>query len=54
MDLNDGYKNIEGSYWKMKKAFGWPTNTVVYVRGTIKKGWKTAVSFNVTELQRIQ
>jgi DNA polymerase-3 subunit alpha len=54
VEMNDGYKSMEGSYWKMKKAFGWSAGTIIYVRGTIQKGWKTPVSINITEMERIK
>lgn len=54
IEMNDGYKAMEGSYWKMKKAFGWATDTVIYVRGTLQKGWKTSVCLNVTEMEKIK
>jgi DNA polymerase-3 subunit alpha len=54
IEMNDGYKGMEGAFWKMKKAFGWPTDTVIYVRGTLQKGWKTPVSLNITEMEKIK
>lgn len=52
--LSDGYNLIEASLWDAKKAFGWPQNTIVYVRGTLKTGWKTPVSFNIEEIEKVQ
>jgi DNA polymerase-3 subunit alpha len=53
IDMNDGYKGMEGSFWKMKKAFGWSKDTIIYVRGTLQKGWKTTVCLNINEMEKI-
>lgn len=52
--LSDGYNLIEANLWDAKKAFGWPQNTIVYVRGTLKAGWKTPVSFNIEEIEKVE
>lgn len=52
--LSDGYNMLEATIWDAKKAFGWPKDTIVYVRGTLKGGWKTPVSFEVKELEKVE
>jgi hypothetical protein len=51
--LSDGYASIECVDWKMKKALGWPKNSIVYVKGELKPGWKTPVCLDVHEIQRL-
>jgi DNA polymerase-3 subunit alpha len=51
--LSDGYTFLECVDWKAKKAFGWPKNSIIYVRGTLKEGWKTPVCLDVVEIQRL-
>lgn len=51
--LSDGYTTIECVDWKAKKAFGWPKNSIIYVRGQLKPGWKTPVCLDLREIQRL-
>ena len=51
--LSDGYASIECVDWKAKKAFGWSKNSIVYVRGELKAGWKTPVCLDIHEIQRL-
>jgi DNA polymerase-3 subunit alpha len=53
INLSDGYATIECVDWKMKKALGWNKNSIVYVRGQLKPGWKTPVCLDVHEIQRL-
>jgi DNA polymerase-3 subunit alpha len=52
--LSDGYNMIEAVKWDAKKALGWPKNTIVYVRGELKQGWKTPVSIIVKEIEKVE
>ncbi len=52
--LSDGFSTIECTDWNRKGALGWSKNTIVYVRGTLKVGWKTPVSINIEEIERIE
>lgn len=52
--LSDGYNTIEATIWDAKKAFGWPKDTIVYVRGELKAGWRTSVSLNVSEIVKVE
>lgn len=51
--LSDGYATIECVDWKAKKAFGWLKNSIIYVRGQLKPGWKTPVCLDIHEIQRL-
>lgn len=51
--LSDGYASLECVDWKAKKAFGWPKNSIIYVRGELKPGWKTPVCLDIHEIQRL-
>lgn len=53
VNLSDGYASIECVDWKRKKALGWPKNSIVYVKGELKPGWKTSVSLDIHEIQRL-
>lgn len=53
VSLSDGYSTIECVDWKAKKAFGWLKNSIVYVRGELKPGWKTPVQLDIREIQRL-
>jgi DNA polymerase-3 subunit alpha len=52
--LSDGYSNIECTWWDKKSALGWDKNSLVYVRGKLKEGWKTAVNLQIEEIERIE
>lgn len=52
--LSDGFNVLEATVWDAKKAFGWQKDTLVYVRGQLKKGFRTAVSLNVEEIQKVE
>jgi DNA polymerase-3 subunit alpha len=52
--LSDGYNTLEAVKWDAKKAFGWATDTIVYVRGEFKEGWKTSVSITIDEIDKVE
>jgi hypothetical protein len=52
--LSDGYSTIECTWWDRKIALGWDRNTIVYVRGKLKEGWKTPVNLQIEEIERIE
>jgi hypothetical protein len=52
--LSDGYNTLEATLWDAKKAFGWNKDTVVYVSGELKAGWKTSVSLNISEITKVE
>lgn len=52
--LSDGYNIIEATKWDAKKAFGWPKDTIVYVRGELRQGWKTPVSIIIKEIEKVE
>jgi DNA polymerase-3 subunit alpha len=52
--LSDGYSTIECTDWNMKHALGWDKNSIVYVRGKLKQGWKTPVNLQIEEIERVE
>jgi DNA polymerase-3 subunit alpha len=52
--LSDGYSNVECVDWNRKKPLRFAENSVVYVRGTLKEGWKLPVSINLKEIEEIK
>ena len=54
IDLSDGFSTIEATRWDAKKALGWTKNTIVYVRGKLKVGWKTPISITIDELEKVE
>ena len=52
--LSDGFNMLEATLWDTKKAFGWPKDTIVYIRGQLKTGWKTSISLNIEEIEKVQ
>jgi DNA polymerase III alpha subunit len=51
--LSDGYTSTECVMWDRDKALNLPINSIVYVRGQLKPGWKTPVSITIQEIDRI-
>lgn len=52
--LSDGYNMLEATMWDAKKALGWPKDSIVYIRGKLKSGWKTPVSIDIEEIERVE
>lgn len=52
--LSDGFATLECVEWDRKAALGWSKNSIVYVRGTLKAGWKTPVNLQIEEIERIE
>lgn len=52
--LSDGFASLECVEWDRKAALGWGKNSIVYVRGTLKQGWKTPVNLMIEEIERIE
>lgn len=52
--LSDGYSTVECTQWDRKSALGWDKNSLVYVRGKLKEGWKTPVNIQIEEIERIE
>ena len=52
--LSDGYTTIECTDWNRKSALGWTKDSIVYVRGTLKPGWKTPVNLQLVEIEQIE
>ena len=54
VNLSDGYSNVECVDWNKTKPLRFPENSIVYVRGTLKEGWKLPVSINLKEIEIIR
>jgi len=52
--LSDGFTTIECTNWDANAALGWAKNTIVYVRGKLKPGWKTPVSLQIEEIEKVE
>lgn len=51
--VSDGLSTIECTFWDQRRALRFPTNTLVYVMGYVKRGWKGSPSLEVLELERL-
>jgi hypothetical protein len=52
--LSDGYSHVECIDWNKTKPLRYPENSVVYIRGTLKEGFKESVSINLKEIEIIK
>lgn len=51
--LSDGYSTVECADWNRKKPLKYADNSIVYVKGTLKKGYKQSVGINLKEIELI-
>lgn len=54
ISLSDGYNEAESVDWKKTKPLRFRENSIVYIKGTLRKGFKTAVSINLREIENIE
>jgi len=54
LSLTDGFTNIEATDWNATTAMRYPKNSLVYVRATLKPGWKVPVCLNIQEIELIK
>lgn len=54
VSATDGYQQVEIARWKETLSLRWPVNTLMYVRGTLRPGFKTKISINAVELEKIE
>jgi DNA polymerase III alpha subunit len=52
--LSDGYATIEASCWDKDKPLRWTKDSIVYVRGRLKEGFRAPVSITVDEIELIE
>jgi DNA polymerase-3 subunit alpha len=52
--LSDGYTTLECTDWDRKSALGWAKNSLVYVRGQLRPGFKTAVQMTISEIVQVE
>ena len=52
--LSDGYATLECTDLDRKSALGWAKNSIVYVRGKLKAGWRTPVNLMIEEIERVE
>ena len=52
--LSDGFGSIVCTMWGAEKALSWPVNSLVYIRGTLRAGFKMPVSITANEIDRIK
>jgi len=51
--LSDGYTTIEAVDWNRTKPLRYPPNSIIYVKGTLREGYKESVSINIKEIELI-
>ena len=51
--LSDGYAEVECVMWDKPKALNWNKDSIVYVKGVLKEGWKTPVSLTIKEIDKV-
>lgn len=49
--VSDGQTDIECVIWDAKKALRFPVNSIVFIRGDIKTGWKGAPQITIDEIE---
>jgi DNA polymerase-3 subunit alpha len=51
--VSDGVIDIECTWWDHMKALRLPVNSIVYIRGKLKRGWKDMPMIGILEVQKI-
>lgn len=51
--LSDGYFETEAMIWNENKALKYPINSLIYVRGQLKEGWKNSINIEVSSIEKI-
>jgi hypothetical protein len=51
--VSDGIVDIECTWWDHMKALRLPVNSIVYIRGKLKRGWKDMPMIGILEVQKI-
>jgi DNA polymerase III alpha subunit len=54
VNISDGLTNIECVKWDQNKSFRFPKNSLVYVMGVLKNGWKGAPSLEILDIEKIE
>ena len=52
--LSDGFNEVECAFWDHTSPLRWPKNSLVYVSGTLQKGYRVPVSITVKEILKIE
>lgn len=53
IQLSDGFNSIEAVDWNRQHPLRYPINSLVYVEGTLKEGWKTPLSLVISQIEII-
>ena len=52
--LSDGYSDVECVWWDRKAPLKWPKNSLVYVKGKLKEGYRNPVSIIIEDIQLVE
>lgn len=52
--LSDGISNIECVQWDQKRALRYSVNSLVYVMGYIKRGWRGSATIEILEIEKLE
>lgn len=52
--VSDGYNTMECTWWDRTKPLRYEKNSLIFIRGIFKPGWKTPVSMQVKEIERVE
>jgi hypothetical protein len=51
INMSDGFNEMECTWFDKTASLRLPVNSLVYIKGVLKEGWKTPVSMTITELE---
>jgi hypothetical protein len=52
--VSDGYNTMECTWWDKTKPLRFKKNSIVFIRGVLKTGWKTPVSMQIKEIEQVE
>lgn len=51
--LNDGYHDIQATDWNRMNALKWSKDSIIYLEGELKEGWRNPIQLNITNIEQI-
>jgi len=54
VQLSDGYSEVEASSWNHNQALCWNHDSLIFVRGTLREGWKSPVCINIQDISILE
>lgn len=54
VNMSDGLSTMECVKWDQKKTYRFPVNSLVYVMGYLKRGWRDMPTIEIIEIEKVE